>query len=160
MDKQADCKSVALGRCRFESCSADYMPQYLNWRRSCLESNWSGNPGLRVRVPPVVLYGDVCQQAGGLSRKQVIQLGLRVRIPPSPLISRSGRIGKCTCLLSRGRVIRHPGSRPGSGARRGGQRPQPEVMSSELTGGELTGWRSMSSGCRCQTCQRCRCPLI
>ena len=39
----------------------------------------------------------------------------------SPSISafrRSGRIGKCTCLLSRGRLVRHPGSGPGSGAQK------------------------------------------
>lgn len=65
MDKQADCKSVALGRCRFESCSADYMPQYLNWRRSCLESNWSVNPGLRVQVPGVALTEAVSDLSRG-----------------------------------------------------------------------------------------------
>ena len=42
-----------------------------------------------------------------------------VRPPPSSLISRFGRIGKCTCLLSSGRLIRHPGSGPGSGAHPG-----------------------------------------
>ena len=30
MAKQADCNSVALGRCRFKSYSADYTPQSLN----------------------------------------------------------------------------------------------------------------------------------
>ena len=39
--------------------------------------------------------------------------------PPSSLISRFGRIGKCACPLSRGRLIRHPGSGPGSGAHQG-----------------------------------------
>ncbi len=41
------------------------------------------------------------------------------------LISRFGRIGKCTCLLSRSRLIRHPGSGPGSGAQLAGvERPR------------------------------------
>ena len=60
--------------------------------------------------------GMCANRAGSLSRKQVIRKGLGVRIPPSPLLSRFGRIGKCTCLLSRGRLVRHPGSGPGSGA--------------------------------------------
>ena len=62
-------------------------------------------------------YTGMCaNRAGSLSRKQVTRKGLGVRIPPSSLLSRSGRIGKCTCLLSRGRLVRHPGSGPGSGA--------------------------------------------
>ena len=54
--KQAVCKTVAFGPCRFKSCSADFMPQSLNRRRRCLENSWSGKTGLRVRIPPVAFY--------------------------------------------------------------------------------------------------------
>ena len=77
---------------------------------------WAGNTGLQVRLLCAALMGMCANRAGSLSRKQVIRKGLGVRIPPSPLLSRFGRIGKCTCLLSRGRLVRHPGSGPGSGA--------------------------------------------
>ena len=47
MIKQAVCKTVAFGRCRFKSCSADYMPQSLNWWRSCLEDSRPVIPACR-----------------------------------------------------------------------------------------------------------------
>ena len=74
--------------------------------------------GLRVRIPsrtlccdaangtgPVPLTGDPRKRTGGSS-------------PSISAFRRSGRIGKCTCLLSRGRLVRHPGSGPGSGAQK------------------------------------------
>ena len=62
MIKQAVCKTVAFGRCRFKSCSADYMPQSLNWWRRCLEDSWSGKNRLAGSSPVcgAVIFGDVC----------------------------------------------------------------------------------------------------
>ena len=61
MIKQAVCKTVAFGRCRFKSCSADYMPQSLNWWRNCLEGRRPGNTGLQVRVLSAALsYLETC----------------------------------------------------------------------------------------------------
>ena len=138
MIKQAVCKTVAFGRCRFKSCSADYMPQSLNWWRSCLEDSRPVIPACRFesclrrchiwrRVltgrQPVPNTGDPKGFGGS---KSPLRSGRRradvhpdVVRPPSSLISRFGRIGKCTCPLSRGRLIRHPGSGPGSGAHPG-----------------------------------------
>ena len=114
--KQAVCKTVALGPCGFKSLSADLYAAVPQWWRSCLEGFWSVIPACGFD-PRLWRYTGMCaNRAGSLSRKQVIRKGLGVRIPPSPLLSRSGRIGKCTCLLSRGRLFRHPGSGPGSGA--------------------------------------------
>ena len=113
--KQAVCKTVAFGPCGFKSLSADLYAAVPQWWRSCLEGFWSVIPACGFD-PRLWRYTGMCaNRAGSLSRKQVIRKGLGVRIPPSPLLSRSGRIGKCTCLLSRGRLIRHPGSGPGSG---------------------------------------------
>ena len=114
--KQADCKSAAFGPCKFKSYSADYTLQSLNWRRSCLEDFRPVIPACGFESRLQRCKGMCAKRAGSLSRKQVIRKGLGVRIPSSPLLSRSGRIGKCTCLLSRGRLVRHPGSGPGSGA--------------------------------------------
>ena len=47
--KQAVCKTVAFGRCRFKSCSADYMPQSLSWWRSCLEDSRPVIPACRFK---------------------------------------------------------------------------------------------------------------
>ena len=60
MAKQADCNSVALGRCRFKSYSADYTPQSLKSVEELSAKQLVGDTGLRVRPPPVALYGDVC----------------------------------------------------------------------------------------------------
>ena len=57
--KQAVRKTVAFGPCRFKSCSADYAadPQMVEELFGRL---LVGDTGLRVRPPPVALYGDVC----------------------------------------------------------------------------------------------------
>ena len=113
--KQAVCKTVALGLVG----SSPTLPT-IRRSPSMVEElsgrQWAGNTGLQVRLLCAALMGMCANRAGSLSRKQVIRKGLGVRIPPSSLLSRSGRIGKCTCLLSRGRLVRHPGSGPGSGA--------------------------------------------
>ena len=135
MIKQAVCKTVAFGRCRFKSCSADSMPQSLNWWRSCLEDSRPAIPACRFKSclrryhiwrraltgrQPVPNTGD--PKGFGGSKSSFHYGPRRTKVPrtfsapPSPLISRSGRFGKCTCPLSRGRLIRHPGSGPGSGA--------------------------------------------
>ena len=49
MIKQAVCKTVAFGHCRFKSCSADYMPQSLSWWRSCLEDSRPVIPACRFK---------------------------------------------------------------------------------------------------------------
>ena len=49
--KQAVCKTVAFGPCRFKSYSADFMPQNLNWKRSCPESSWSVKSRLAGSIP-------------------------------------------------------------------------------------------------------------
>lgn len=113
--KQAVCKTVALGPVG----SSPTLPTLCRSPSTVEElpgRQWAGNTGLQVRLLCAALMGMCANRAGSLSRKQVIRKGLGVRIPPSPLLSRFGRIGKCTCLLSRGRLVRHPGSGPGSGA--------------------------------------------
>ena len=61
MIKQAVCNTVAFGRCRFKSCSADYMPQSLNWWRRCLEESWSGETRLAGSSPVCgVIYMETC----------------------------------------------------------------------------------------------------
>ena len=138
MIKQAVCKTVAFGRCRFKSCSADYMPQSLSWWRSCLEDSRPVIPACRfesclrryhiwrrvlIGRQPVLNTGDPKGFGGskspfhsGRRRADVPRTSCA---PPSSLISRFGRIGKCTCPLSRGRLIRHPGSGSGSGTHPG-----------------------------------------
>ena len=85
------------------------------WWRSCLEGSGPAIPACRFESCVRRSKGMCANRAGSLSRTQVIRKGLGVRIPPSSLLSRFGRIGKCTCLLSRGRLVRHPGAGPGSG---------------------------------------------
>ena len=115
-----------------------YMPQSLSWWRSCLEDSRPVIPACRFKSclrryhiwrrvltgrQPVPNTGDPKGFGGskspfhsGRRRAEVPRTSCA---PPSSLISRFGRIGKCTCPLSRGRLIRHPGSGPGSGAHPG-----------------------------------------
>ena len=93
--------------CRFESC----LRRYHIWRRVLTGRQPVPNTG-----DPKGSGGSKSPFHSGRRRAEVPRTSCA---PPSSLISRFGRIGKCTCLLSRGRLIRHPGSGPGSGAHPG-----------------------------------------
>ena len=59
--KQAVCKTVAFGPCRFKSYSADYMPQSLNRVEALFGRQLVGESRLAGSNPACgVLYGDVC----------------------------------------------------------------------------------------------------
>ena len=93
--------------CRFESC----LRRCHIWRRVLIGRQPVPNTG-----DPKGFGGSKSPLRSGRRRADVHPDVVR---PPSSLISRFGRIGKCTCPLSRGRLIRHPGSGPGSGAHPG-----------------------------------------
>ena len=79
----------------------------------------SNTPDLPDRSYNIGRYANRMKQAVC----KTVALGLVGSSPALPTISRFGRIGKCTCLLSRGRLVRRPGAGPGSGVLKKACRP-------------------------------------